>query len=116
MEEKEKLIIPPYVPFKTFQNFLDSLKVGIPSRIDRSVISSFSGTVQSQLTGALKYLNLISENGLPSETLSRLVNSEGAERQKILRDILKKSYPFLFQDGINLERITLNHLQELFPQ
>lgn len=114
MKESEKKPIPPYVSFKTFQNFLDGLKVGVPSRIDRSVMATLSGTIQSQLTVALKYLHLISENGIPTERLTKLVKSEGPEREQAKKDIVITSYSFLFKEGIKLESITLNHMQELF--
>ncbi len=112
--EKDKKINPPYISFKTFQNFLVGLGVNIPSRIDRSVMGTLSGTAQSQLTGALKYLNLVSEKGLPTETLTQLISSEGIERKQIRQNIINTAYPYLFADEIDLENITLNHLQEIF--
>src|SRR5689334_844024 len=48
--------IPPYVSFKTFDGFLEGLRTrGIPSRIDRSLMSNLSGASQSQLMVALRY-------------------------------------------------------------
>lgn len=116
MEEikKEKASIPPYVSYKTVQNFLERLKVGIPSRIDTSLMNTFSGTVQSQLISTLRYLNLITQHGTPTEHLTRLVNSEEHEKQKTLREIIKISYPFLFTEDVDLGRITPNLLNELF--
>ena len=46
--------LPPYLGFGTLQNFLDSLRQGIPSRIDRSIMHSLGGTVQKQLLHALR--------------------------------------------------------------
>ena len=77
--EENKKKVPPYVPYRTLSNFLERMKIGIPLRIDRSVFSSMSGGVQSQLTVALKYLNLISPKRLPEENLTKLVNSEGID-------------------------------------
>ena len=114
--EENKKKVPPYIPYKTLNSFLEKMKVGIPSRIDRSVMASMSGGAQSQLTVALKHLNLIDANGQPEENLTRLVTSEGADRQEILKDILKKAYAFLFADGVDLTRVTANHLQELFTK
>ena len=55
-------MIPPYVAYKTFRNFLEFLKDNFPSRIDRSVWGPrYSGTSGQQLMTALKVLNLIDE-------------------------------------------------------
>ena len=42
--------IPPYVAYKTFINFINGLKQGIPARIDRETRNpSFPAQTQSQL-------------------------------------------------------------------
>jgi hypothetical protein len=105
--------VPPYVPYRSFRNFIDSLKQGIPARIDRSVMSSMSGALQSQLTTTLRYLGLTKETGNFTELLPRLVNSEGPERVKVMREILTASYPFLF-NGFDLETATPRMLEEKF--
>lgn len=105
--------VPAYVPYRSFRNFIDGLKQGIPSRIDRSVMASMSGALQSQLTAALRFLGLISPNGLPGEFLPKLVNSEGPERVRVLRDILHASYPFLFR-GFDLKTATPRMVEEQF--
>jgi hypothetical protein len=120
MKEKEttKKLVPPYLPYKTLSNFLDSMKVAIPTRIDRSLMKSMAGTLQSQLMAALEYLKLITPtpDNKPTEKLTRLINSEGPERQRILKEILTSSYTFLFKDGFDLQRTTLSELQEYFTQ
>ena len=64
MERKNP--IPPYVAYRTFRNFLVQLeKQGLPGRIDRSVLSHKSGTVQSQLLLALEFLGLIPVDEIP---------------------------------------------------
>ncbi|MFZ0481139.1 MAG: hypothetical protein WAL71_18515 [Terriglobales bacterium] len=105
--------VPPYVPYRSFRNFIDSLKQGIPGRIDRSVMASMSGAIQSQLTAALRYMGLIKPTGQPSDTLPRLVNSEGPERIKIMREIVTTSYKFLF-DGFDVKTATPRMLEEQF--
>ena len=63
---------PPYVPYRTFRTFLEFLKEGIPDRIDRSVwVSRFSGSSGMQLMTSLKALNLIDDQGTPSEDLEK---------------------------------------------
>ena len=49
-EDAAPKLVPPYVPYRSFGNFIQSLKQGIPARIDRSVMSNMSGALQSQLT------------------------------------------------------------------
>jgi hypothetical protein len=109
----ERAAVPPYVPYRTLKNFLENLKASIPSRIDRSVMGSMSGATQSQLAASLKYLGLTSDKGLPTERLAKVVNSEGPERQKNLREMVTQAYPFLFK-GFDLQRATTRQLEEEF--
>jgi Family of unknown function (DUF5343) len=113
--ELPKKAIPPYLPHKTLVTFLQSMKVAVPARIDRSLMRSMSGGMQSQLMGALEYLQLINaENGAPTDKLTQLVRSEGAERQRILKDILTACYGFIFKGDFDLTRATSHQLTEAF--
>jgi hypothetical protein len=113
--EKLKVAVPPYLPYKTFRSFLDKFKVGIPSRIDRGLMGNMSGTAQSRLVATLRYFDLISPNGIPNkDKLPLLVASEGAERQKVLRNILTTSYSFLFSGGFDIKNATARQLAEEF--
>jgi len=105
--------VPPYLSFKTFNAFIQGLKVGIPTRIDRTVINSMSGAVQAQLMSALRYLGLVSQHAVTNEKLATLVNSEGPERERVLSGILRDGYPFLFAD-FDLQRATTGQLEEAF--
>src|SRR2546428_1781028 len=98
-ETKTARPIPPYVPFKTFKSFIAGLREmgAVPGRIDRSLMYKQSGAVQGQLMAALRYLDLITGNGTPTDYLKRLVSAtESAEQKTALRDVLTHSYPFLF--------------------
>jgi hypothetical protein len=109
--------LPPYLGFGTLQNFLESLRQGIPSRIDRSLMQSLGGTVQKQLLHALRYLGLIGEFGLPQPRLKPLVEAEGPERERIWRDLLQTAYPFLYGEaagGFDLTTTTPRQLTEKF--
>jgi hypothetical protein len=83
---------PVYIPFKTFITALDTLQVGMPATLDKSVWASFSGGAQSQTFGAFKFLGLIDENGHVQPILRRLVDAKGDERKAILREIVEKQY------------------------
>jgi hypothetical protein len=116
-KEANKKLLPPYLPYRTFSNFIEELRIALPPRIDRSLMKSMSGGMQSQLMSALAYLNLIdSETNVPTEKLPRLVHSSGAGRQRVLKDILISSYKFLSEGGFQLDRATARQLQERFEQ
>ena len=109
-----KQAIPPYLSHKTFNNFIEGLKNGVPARIDRSVMSSLSGTAQAHLLYALRYLNLIDAEGLPKEALNQLATAPEAEKQGLLKEILISAYPFVCNDSIDLERCTGKQIEEAF--
>ena len=103
----------PYVSYRTFRNFLELLKEGLPARIDRSVWGPrYSGTTGQQLMTALKSLLLINENGTPTEKLESLVNSNGTQRQLQIKNILEDKYSEIFQ--IDLIRATRSQFNEIF--
>ena len=73
---------PPYTSYRTFRTFIDDLhEHGIPSRIDRSVLTRFSGVVGTQLMHALRFLGLIEDDGRPTQHLRELVSAHGARAQ-----------------------------------
>ncbi len=105
---------PPYISYKTFSGFMDRLhQKGVPNRIDRSFLAFLSGSNQSQLLAALRYLGLISPNGLGTDRLDALVKSVGAEYVTSLGNVLKRSYPFLF-NRFDLRRATLQQVEDKF--
>lgn len=107
---------PPYLAYRTFRTFIESLKQqGIPSRIDRSVMPTLSGSNQAAILAALKYLRLITQEAKPEPVLGELVESEGAERQRVLGEVLKKAYSFLFEE-LDLKRATAEQFLESFRQ
>lgn len=114
-EEAAKLSAPPYVPYKTFTNFINGLgETGIPSQIDKSIMRSLSGSVQSALTSTLEYLKLIDKNGKPAPQLTQLVESKDKQRADILRSVLEKAYPFLFSGSVELKRATTKQVEDAF--
>ena len=69
---------PPYTSYRTFKTFIEDLhEHGVPSRIDRSVLTRFSGIVGTQLMHALRFLGLIEDDGRPTERLKGLVKAHG---------------------------------------
>ena len=105
---------PPYTSYRTFKTFLDDLhEHGVPSRIDRSVLTRFSGVVGSQLVHALRFLGLIEDQGRPTERLRELVEAHGEPRwaETFLR-VLRQEYAPMF--AIDLETATPSHFNEAF--
>jgi hypothetical protein len=110
--------VPPYLSYPTFQTFLSSLRAkgGAPGRIDRSVLVQFSGGVQAQLVSALRYLGLMSSDGIPTEDLDKLVKLEGDDRNKLWNLIMLRSYPYIFNDSFPLQTATSRMLEDKFNQ
>lgn len=111
---EKKVATPPYVSYKTLSNFLDRFKQGLPGRIDRGLMGSMSGAAQSQVTTALRFLGMISENNLPQPIMKRYVDGDERERKSALREMLQKSYPFIFGDGFDISSATAQMLRENF--
>ncbi len=108
--------LPPYVSYRTFRNFLNDLREGIPSRVDRSYWGTkMSGSTGIQLMTALRFLGLIDAGNRPTEKLVRIVQSEGRGFQEILKGLIKDRYAFLFEN-LDLERATPAELGEKFQQ
>jgi hypothetical protein len=108
---------PPYLGYTTLQNFIFSLRQGVPQRIDRSLMPRFGGTVQKQLMQALRYLGLVTETGVTEPMLRQLVLAEGAERKQFLGTMLRSAYPRLLgdaTDSFDLSTATPRQLEEQF--
>jgi len=105
---------PPYTSYRTFKTFIQDLREqGIPSRIDRSVLTRFSGAVGSQLVHALRFLGLIDEAGRPAARLKELVAAHGAgDWSETFREVLRQEYAPMF--AIDLDAATPSHFNEAF--
>jgi hypothetical protein len=113
MEPEKKLPAPPYVAYKTLKNFLDRFQQGIPGRIDRGLMGSMSGAVQSQVKTTLRNLGLISEHDIPLDPMKRLCTAEDLTRQKELRGVLESAYPYIFgPSGIDFSTATGSQIRE----
>lgn len=110
----KKAATPPYVAYKTLSNFLERFQQGLPGRIDRGLMGSMSGAAQSQVTTALRFLGMISENNIPQPIMRRYVDGDAGERKAALREMLQKSYPFIFQDDFDISTATAHMLRENF--
>ena len=105
---------PPYTSYRTFKTFIEDLREqGVPSRIDRSVLTRFSGVVGSQLMHALRFLGLIEDDGRPTLRLKELMKAHGAGLwPETFLGLLRQEYAPMF--AIDLETATPSHFNEAF--
>jgi Family of unknown function (DUF5343) len=113
-EQAKSARTPPYTSYRTFRTFIEDLREqGVPSRIDRSVLTRFSGVVGTQLMHALRFLALIDGEGHPTERLTDLVNAQDAGRwAETLLALIRREYAPLF--AIGLDTATPSHFNEAF--
>lgn len=112
-EAAAKKLIPPYVPWRTFTNFVEGLKAtGVPTHIDKSVMKSMSGGMQSWLLSSLRAMGLINESNIPSEMLRRLVSVDIDKRMPVYKDILKTTYGFLSNGTFDIALTTPTQLDK----
>jgi len=115
VRNKGRKRLPPYVSYRTFQNFTDGLQQGIPARIDRSYWSDrLSGSTGIQLMSALRFLGLIDANGTPTNRLRLLASTRGIPRTEILKEVTTEAFSFLLEGSFDLQSSTYAQLQEAF--
>jgi hypothetical protein len=107
--------LPPYISYRTFQNFIERLQQGIPARIDRSYWSDrLSGSTGTQLMSALRYLGLIDADAVPTDQLRQLVSAKGEARPETLRQITYETFSFLLRSPFDSRTATYAQLEEAF--
>jgi len=73
-----------------------------------------SGAAQSQVTTALRYMGMISENNIPTQMMRRYVTGEESERKAALSEMLMAAYPFILEGEFRLSTATASQLREAF--
>lgn len=120
MTENKKIHkkLTPYIPFKTFQSFIDSLKKSkvIPPIVDTSLLQTMSGSMKTQILSTLKFLNLIDENNHVLESIKNLVGAYDTDAwPETLRPVIKKAYDHVMHD-VNWETGTSQQLSQTFKE
>jgi hypothetical protein len=110
MSDNGQAGVAAYVSWSTFSNVLDALTQGIPNQIDRSVFPTQSGSQQTQLLTAFKFLGLTDEDGKPQPALEALAVRDEASRKKQTAKLLRDHYPELF--ALRLEKATPDELSK----
>ena len=104
---------PPYTSYRTFKTFIEDLhEHGVPTRIDRSVLTRFSGVVGTQLMHALRFLGLVDDQAHPTQRLKELVDAHGGRWPERLLELLRREYAPIF--AIDLGTATPSHFNETF--
>jgi hypothetical protein len=105
---------PPYIAFQSLKTLISNMKEnGVPGRVDKSVLSNFSGAVGGQIITGLKFLSLIDEGNHPNKNLRGLVNSFGSEDwPEHIGIVLKSAFAPIFE--LNLETASPAQFTERF--
>ena len=114
--ETEKSMVPAYVAFKTFVNFVDGFSGdgGLPDHIDKSLMPTMSGGLQNHLVASLKFLNLIFDDGKTSAEFRQLVNARGTDKwRECLRELIDLDYDGIV-DSKSISKLTPKKLQDSF--
>ncbi len=112
---EKRLPLPPYIPFKTFQGFIEKLKgTVVPERVDSSLLKTYSGSVGRQVVAALKFLKMLDDNRYTTDNLRSVVKSFGSpEWSEIFGDVVSAAYADVIGD-LNLDAATFGQLAERF--
>lgn len=107
--------LPPYISYRTFENFVSRLEKQVPSRIDRSYWGeTLAGSTGTQLMAALRFLNLVDNNGQPTGRLKLVASARGDQRAEALRAITSEAYAFVLQSPLDIQNATYAQLEEAF--
>jgi hypothetical protein len=114
-KDEERQPLPPYIPFRTFQGFIQKLKdTVIPERIDSTLLRSYSGSVGRQITAALKFLEMVDGNNYTTEKLKVAIKVYGTPQwSEDFGQIFIEAYSELIGD-LNLEVATYGQLADRF--
>jgi hypothetical protein len=110
--------LPPYISYRTFQNFVDRLEhAPMPSRFDRSFWGDmFSGSTGVQLMSGLRFLSFVNTDYTPTPRLRKLIGTKGEARIEFLKEMTQESYDFLFKGPFDLQTATYSQFQEVFNE
>jgi hypothetical protein len=104
--------IPPYLPFKTFLNSLDTLSQGVPPKLDRSCWKNQSGINQGLIMSAYRFFGLIDANDASTEYLATLALHPD-KRPTTLRQLINDQYMFVLKKD-DITKSTTKMLESAF--
>ncbi len=108
--------LPPYCSFQSVKTLLGSLKEhGLPGRIDRTLLTNFSGSVAKQVLSALRFLRLTDAEGNTTPALRNAVDAFGTEAwSEVLSRIIRDAYSPIFD--IDLDAATPGQFNRQFAK
>lgn len=94
MDERREAFRPPNMAFATLWNFIADLgSRPLPPQIDRSIMSSKSGSDQNNLLAALTAFGLIGEQQRVLPALQALAAADEEQRKAELATLVREQYP-----------------------
>lgn len=115
MDDTEKTFKPPYMSFQTLWGYLDELGgKDLPPRIDRSLMSTKSGTDQANLLNAFSAFGLVGDGQRVQPPLVALTSRDAEERKAALAALVRTYYPD--QVRVSEENGTEGQLSESFKE
>ncbi len=103
--------VPVYISFSTLDNMGERMRLeGIPSRIDRSYLGSWSGSSQKQFMRGGRSLGFLDAENRPTALFVEYIKQPD-ERPRIMAQILRERYGDILALG---ENATQQQLEEAF--
>ena len=112
---KDKGPRPPYVTYATWIRVLEDVRERKPTQLDSSYFRDLGLSDSTGVTvrAALWFLGLVEGDGIPTERLTGLAESEGEARKAVVRELVDEAYGHIVGD-MDLEHATMGHLQDCF--
>jgi len=109
-----KSVPPPYGPTEGMLQGIELMHRLSPTKVDAKLLKNngVAPNNEYKVVGALKYLNIIDEDGRPTEK-SRLLKTRGPSYLLALQDIVKTAYSDLF-DQLNIKNATKDQIHNYF--
>ena len=115
MVDDVKKVTPPYTSFKSLVNLISELReTGLPSHVDVSVAKG-SNSGKSTMVASLKAMGLTRSNNTPTDKLATIVGDESGFQGHIAA-VVYETYPFLFDQSIDLTTTTTEKVKEKFHE
>ncbi|MFC1906056.1 DUF5343 domain-containing protein [Chloroflexota bacterium] len=114
MTDDFKSVPPPYGPTEGMLQGIELMHRLSPTKVDAKLLKT-NGVApgnEYKVVGALKYLNIIDEDGKPT-TKSRLLKTRGPSYLLALQDIVKTAYKDVFSE-VDMRTASKNQIHNYF--
>jgi hypothetical protein len=94
MSDEPSTNTPPYLSYVTFKNTVQGLALSgqIPRQIDHSVLGTMGGSGRKMFLAALRFLDLIDDEGSPAERLRKLATASDSNWADFMQVLLREKY------------------------